>query len=85
MGRRLFIFAWTARDHVHWIWPTLAGIPFAWGNLCLFLSATMYQIDVYGPMNGASALAANGLARYVLGGCFPLWTVQMYEAMGIDW
>ncbi|KAF2169124.1 hypothetical protein M409DRAFT_52412 [Zasmidium cellare ATCC 36951] len=81
----LFWFAWTARSDVHWISPILAGIPFAWGNLALFLSASMYQIDVYGPLNGASAMAANGLLRYVLGGCFPLWTVQMYEAMGIGW
>lgn len=45
----------------------------------------MYQIDVYGPLNGASAMAANGLLRYILGGCFPLWTIQMYNAMGIGW
>ncbi|KAK4626423.1 Polyamine transporter 4 [Fulvia fulva] len=45
----------------------------------------MYTIDVYGPLNGASAMAANGLLRYILSGCFPLWTVQMYEALGIGW
>ncbi|EME46328.1 hypothetical protein DOTSEDRAFT_70353 [Dothistroma septosporum NZE10] len=81
----LFWFAWTARSDVHWVVPILAGIPFAWGNLSLFISSSMYLIDVYGPLNGASAMAANGLLRYVLGGCFPLWTVQMYEALGIAW
>ena len=52
----------------------LFRIPFAWGNLALFISSSMYAIDEYGPLNGASAMAANGLLRYVLGGCFPLWT-----------
>lgn len=35
----LFWFAWTARPSVHWISPILAGIPFAFGNLSLFISA----------------------------------------------
>jgi hypothetical protein len=34
----LFWFAWTARSDVHWISPVLATIPFAWGNLCIFVS-----------------------------------------------
>jgi MFS family permease len=34
----LFWFAWTARKDVHWISPVLAALPFAWGNLCVFVS-----------------------------------------------
>ncbi|SMQ45569.1 unnamed protein product [Zymoseptoria tritici ST99CH_1A5] len=81
----LFWFAWTARSDIHWISPVLAGIPFALGNLSLFISAALYTIDVYGPLNGASAMAANGLLRYVLGGCFPLFTFQMYQNLTIKW
>lgn len=33
-------------------------------------------MDVYGPMNGASAMAANGLMRYTTGAVFPLFAVQ---------
>ena len=33
----LFCFAWTARREVHWISPVLAGIPFGWGNMMLFV------------------------------------------------
>lgn len=72
----LFWFAWTARADVHWISPVLATIPFAWGNLCIFTAAALYLVDVYGPLNGASALAANGLVRYISGAAFPLFTVQ---------
>lgn len=74
---RLFWFAWTSRPGIHWIVPTLAGIPFAWGNLCIFICGALYLIDVYGPLNGASALAANGVLRYTFGAAFPLFVVQM--------
>lgn len=73
----LFWFAWTARPDVHWIVPILAGVPFAWGNLTIFLSASWYLIDVYGPLNGASAMAANGLMRYTTSAAFPLFTLQV--------
>jgi hypothetical protein len=36
----------------------------------------MYMVDCYGPLNGASALAANGIFRYSLGAVFPLFTIQ---------
>lgn len=72
----LFWFAWTARANIHWISPILATIPFAWGNLSVFMAAALYLVDLYGPLNGASALAANGLVRYISGAAFPLFTVQ---------
>lgn len=34
----LFWFGWTAQKGIHWISPVLAAIPFAWGNLCIFVS-----------------------------------------------
>ncbi|KAI9692726.1 MAG: hypothetical protein M1820_009431 [Bogoriella megaspora] len=37
----LFWFAWTARHSVHWISPVIAAIPFAWGNLCVFVSTLL--------------------------------------------
>lgn len=40
----LFWFGWTADKGVHWAVPVLAAVPFAWGNLCLFVSAvTLYS------------------------------------------
>lgn len=81
----LFWFAWTARSDVHWISPILAGIPFAWGNLLIFMGAATYLVDTYGALNGASSLAANGLLRYALGAVFPLFALQMYKKLGIAW
>lgn len=53
--------------------------------LLQFLATGTYLVDVYGPLNGASAMAANGLARYAAGAAFPLFTFQMYEGLGIAW
>ena len=44
-----------------------------------------YLLDTYGALYGASALAANGLLRYSFGAAFPMFTLQMYEKLGIGW
>lgn len=80
----LFWFAWSARSDVHWISPVLATIPFGMGNLMVFNSVVLYLLDTYGSLGGASAMAANGMLRYVAGAVFPLWTVQMYRGMGVS-
>jgi hypothetical protein len=54
-------------------------------NLTLLPAAANYLIDTYQALNGASAIAANGLLRYTLGGIFPLVTLQMYHNLGISW
>ena len=48
------------------------------------LSSAVYLVDVYQSTASASALAANGIIRYTFGAVFPLFTVQMYEALGIS-
>ncbi|KAF1983308.1 putative bicyclomycin resistance protein [Aulographum hederae CBS 113979] len=81
----LFWFAWTARSDIHFMVPIVAMIPFAWGNLSIFISSALYLVDTYGALNGASAMAANGVARYAAGAAFPLFTLQMYSTLGIGW
>ena len=81
----LFWFAWSPQKSVHWIVPVLGGIPFGWGTLSIFISATTYLVEVYPAGISASAVAANGILRYALGAAFPLFTLQMYEAMGLHW
>lgn len=49
------------------------------------LSSIIYLIDVYGPEFGASALAATGVLRFLFSGAFPLFTLQMYQKLGIHW
>ncbi|EUC50976.1 hypothetical protein COCMIDRAFT_80474 [Bipolaris oryzae ATCC 44560] len=81
----LFWFGWTAQPAVSWWSPVIASIPFAWGNSTIFISATAYLLDTYQALYGASVMAANSLVRYLLGAALPLFTLQMYKGLGIEW
>jgi hypothetical protein len=76
----LFWFAWTAREDIHWMSPTAAIVPFAWGNICIFISTIQYLTDTYHGSIIASAVSANGLARYAFAGVFPLFTIQSMKS-----
>ncbi|KAJ5893818.1 hypothetical protein N7495_005509 [Penicillium taxi] len=81
----LFWFGWTARADISWASPVVSIVVFAWGNLCVFVSTTQYIVDTYHGLTVASAMSANSLARYLLAGAFPLFTIQMYTRLGVDW
>lgn len=72
----LFWLAWTARSDVHWASPVVAMVPFAWGNLCIFISTLQFTVDTYRGTVIASAASANSLTRYGLAGAFPLFAIQ---------
>lgn len=81
----LFWYAWEARRGGHWATLVASGIPFGFGAFSLFLSTITYLVDTYRAGLAASALAANGMLRYTLGAFFPLFTVQMYLRLGVNW
>lgn len=82
----LFIYAWASYYKVHWIVPVFAEAMFACGNFIVFMAVVMYFADVYTPYGVvASALAANTLFRYLLASVFPLFSVQMFEKLGVQW
>ncbi|EGX88527.1 bicyclomycin resistance protein, putative [Cordyceps militaris CM01] len=81
----LFWYAWTATSAVSWASPAVAILPFAWGNLCIFVAAMQYGADTYHGSVVASQASANSLARYAFAGAFPLFIVQMYDKLGVNW
>jgi hypothetical protein len=81
----LFLFGWSAQARAHWIFPVIAEAFFGCGNLLMFVSATLYSMDVYGSKFGASALAVNCMVRNFLGAAFPLFGVRLFEALGVGW
>ncbi|CEP25085.1 TPO4 [Cyberlindnera jadinii] len=81
----LFWLGWSSKTSVHWICPVIAGVPFGFGLVLIFFCTMIYFSMSYPPLSLASALAANNLLRYVLASVFPLFTVQMYERLHIDW
>ncbi|KAL6228655.1 major facilitator superfamily domain-containing protein [Aspergillus navahoensis] len=69
----------------HWAILVSAGISLGCGVLALFLSSVTYITDIYSAKVVASAIAVDGALRYTLGATFPLFSVQIYEQLGIDW
>jgi len=78
-------FAWAPREEVHWIVPVLAGLPFGASSISIFLAMTLYEMDACSIRYTSSAMAANGVLRYLFGGAFPLFTIQMYTGIGVHW
>ncbi|KAF1939909.1 MFS general substrate transporter [Clathrospora elynae] len=79
-----FWLGWTANENIHWIVPTLAGILFGMGYLCLFMALLNYLVDAY-EVFAASAMAAASLSRSSFGAVLPFAAKPMYSAMGISW
>ncbi|CAN9112729.1 unnamed protein product [Alternaria alternata] len=79
-----FWLGWTSREGIHWIVPTLAGILFGMGYLCLFMALLNYLVDAY-EVFAASAMAAASLSRSSFGAVLPFAAKPMYRAMGVAW
>ncbi|KAH8896596.1 MFS general substrate transporter [Thozetella sp. PMI_491] len=79
----LFWYAWEANPGGNWAAEVASGIFLGLGAFTLFLSAITYMVDFYRAKAAASAIAANGILRYTLGAVFPLFTVQMYQNLGV--
>ncbi|KAG5778316.1 hypothetical protein H9Q73_008016 [Fusarium xylarioides] len=62
----------------------MAGAPFGFGLILVFLSIMNYLVDAY-TIFAASVLAANSILRSLFGAAFPLFTVQMYDKLGLHW
>lgn len=80
----MFWFAWSGQEHVHWIVPILAGIPFGWSMLTLFISQFTYLADSYANV-AASCFASVFFLRSLFTCAFPLFTPAMYDNLGAQW
>nr|POF08113.1 efflux pump fub11 [Quercus suber] len=79
----MFWFAWTAQyNSIHWIVPTIAGVFLSTSILMIFVAYLNYLTDSY-LMFAASALAANTVCRSACGAAAPLFTNQMFSALGV--
>ncbi|KAJ4477250.1 MFS polyamine transporter [Lentinula aciculospora] len=80
-----FWLGWTGNfESVSWAAPAVATIPIGFGIFLIFTSFLTYLIDTY-LMYCASAFAANTTIRSLVAAAFPLFTVQMYQSLGIGW
>ncbi|PWN49818.1 MFS general substrate transporter, partial [Violaceomyces palustris] len=80
-------FAATDSPRIHWIVSIMAGGPFGFGMVLIFLALMNYLTDSY-LIYAASVLAANSVIRSLFGAAFPLIVPYMYEIdgkNGIHW
>lgn len=77
----LFWFAWTNYPSINWAPSVIAGAPFGFSMVLIFLSIMNYLIDSY-VIFAASVLAANSVMRSLFGAIFPLFTTYMYQNLG---
>ncbi|KAL8764855.1 MAG: hypothetical protein Q9194_006806 [Teloschistes cf. exilis] len=80
----LFWLGWTAKSDIHWIVPTLSGIPFGIAFLLVFMALLNYITDAY-EVFAASAMAATSACRSIFGAVLPLAARPMYNTLGIAW
>lgn len=81
----MFWFAWTGEyNSIHWIVPTIAGVFLSTSILLIFVAYLNYITDTY-LMYASSALAANTICRSAAGAAAPLFTQQMFDALGVGW
>lgn len=77
----LFSFGATSMPSIHWIVPIICSSFFSVGTFLLFQSVLNYLQDAY-PERAASVLAGNDFFRSMMGACFPLFSIQMFERLG---
>jgi MFS transporter, DHA1 family, multidrug resistance protein len=80
-----FWLGWTGEySSVHWAAPGVATIVLGYAISLIFMSFMTYLVDTY-LMYSASAFSANTTVRSLVAAAFPLFTVQMYTKLGINW
>ena len=80
----LFLYGWAAQNNVQWAVPLLGTLFIGIGLIGAFMCINTYLVDAY-TRYAASAMAANTILRSILGAVFPLFGLQMYDALGLGW
>lgn len=80
----LFIYGWTAQYHIQWAVPLFGTLLVGLGLIAAFMCINTYLVDTFARY-AASAIAANTVLRSILGAVFPLFGLQMYDALGLGW
>ncbi|PMD30724.1 multidrug transporter [Hyaloscypha variabilis F] len=78
----LFVFAWTANGHVHWIVPTIGVGLVMVGAYTIMQSIFMYLPFTY-PQYAASLFAANDFARSAFAAGCIIFTGPMFRSLGV--
>ncbi|GAA5856216.1 hypothetical protein JCM8547_000825 [Rhodosporidiobolus lusitaniae] len=78
-----FIFCGTALPQCHWIGSMIGIVILYIGMYLTYQCAFAYLADAY-LIYASSALSAMSFVRNIVGAVFPLFTTQMYDALGVQ-
>lgn len=81
----LFVAGWTAHYRVHWAVPIIFQGMAMMSCLLVYAGVSIFVLDAYGPLYGASASGAMMLARYAMSFAFPMFALRMFEGLGVGW
>ncbi|WVQ78741.1 hypothetical protein IAT38_000828 [Cryptococcus sp. DSM 104549] len=80
----LFIFAWTAQAHTHWMGPCIGQAITAVGLMLAFNTLQNFFVDAFSPYS-AAAIAGATAARSIVACILPLFTRDMFVRLGWGW
>lgn len=80
----LLLFGWSATCHAHFMVPLAGSFLVGVGAILPFQSILVYLVDAFIPFS-ASATACAVLVRCTLAAIFPLFSQQMFVAIGYGW
>ena len=77
----LIVFAWTAQEQMHWIYPLLGSAIFCCGTQVAYISTQVYIVDAF-EAYAASALAGGAVARGFVGCILTMLGFKLYVSLG---
>ncbi|KAF9554963.1 MFS general substrate transporter [Agrocybe pediades] len=80
----MFMFAWSSTPEVPWVVLVIALTIYIWAVFTIYLAVFSYLADCYSTY-ASSALSGQSLFRNVMSFIFPLFTEQMFHALGFRW
>lgn len=80
----LFLFGWSAQARAHWVLPLLGAAIFSCGMQIAYVSIQVYTVDTFRTY-AASALAANAVARGVVGCILTILGFKVFESLEYGW
>lgn len=80
----LFIYGWSAEEHVHWIVPQIGTAITGFGSILIFIGIQTYLVDAFIEY-AASVIGANAVLRGTAGALIPLGGLNMYDTLGWGW
>ncbi|KAF7368735.1 MFS general substrate transporter [Mycena venus] len=81
----IFWLGWSGQyASVPWYVPALSGVVLGFSVCIIFISFLSYLVETY-LMYSASAFAANTIVRSLFAAAFPLFTVQFFTNLGVNW